>query len=217
MAPEFKGATDMPIILLETLFRWLGGLYALLTLASALVGIWRGTRRLEGSTSGRTTHVLRSHVFYWVTTILFLGFCILLWLPLPVPVSPVVRAVALVLGLLLYFPGMSFVLWGRLSLGRMYFVSTSFRAQLFADHQLITTGPYAIVRHPMYTGLIVSALGGLLLYRTWTVVFLLVISFGVLARAWREEQVLSRQFGENWREYSRHVPAFFPRLRRKRE
>jgi protein-S-isoprenylcysteine O-methyltransferase Ste14 len=69
----------------------------------------------------------------------------------------------------------------------------------------------------MYTGLIVSALGGLLLYRTWTVVFLLVISFGVLARARREEQTLSRQFGEKWQEYSRHVPAFFPRLRRKRE
>jgi len=63
-------------------------------------------------------------------------------------------------------PGLAFVLWGRLALGRMYFVSTSFGAQLYADHQLVTHEPFAIVRHPMYSGLIAAGIGSLLLYQT---------------------------------------------------
>ncbi|MBP7693784.1 MAG: hypothetical protein KA764_17815 [Anaerolineales bacterium] len=39
-------------------------------------------------------------------------------------------------------------------------------AQLFADHQLVTRGPFAIVRHPMYAGIAAAALGGLLLDQT---------------------------------------------------
>jgi protein-S-isoprenylcysteine O-methyltransferase Ste14 len=70
-------------------------------------------------------------------------------------------------GSLLFFPGMGLVLWGRLALGRNYFVSTGIGAQLFADQQLVTTGPYAIVRHPMYTSLVLSALGALLMYTNY--------------------------------------------------
>jgi len=57
------------------------------------------------------------------------------------------RAVELVCGSLLYFSGMAFLLWARLTLGKYYFASTVARAQLFADHQLVKTGPYAMVRH----------------------------------------------------------------------
>jgi len=118
------------------------------------------------------------------------------------------------LGSLLYFPGMCFILWGRLMLGKNYFVSTGFGAQLFKDHQLITIGPYAIVRHPMYAGLILAALGSVLLYFTWTTFYFACFAPLLLFRARREEQALAAEFGEKWTEYSRHVPAFIPRLRR---
>ncbi len=74
-------------------------------------------------------------------------------------IPPFVRNWMLVLGSMLYFPGMCFLLWARLTLGKNYFVSTGFGAQLFKEHQLITSGPYALVRHPMYAGLILAALG----------------------------------------------------------
>ena len=114
----------------------------------------------------------------------------------------------------MYFPGLVFLLWGRLALGKMYFVSTGFGAQLFADHQLVTQGPYALVRHPIYVGLIAAALGRLLIYQTWTAVAFAVFAPFVLLRARREEQALAAEFGEQWQDYCRRVPTFFPRFKR---
>jgi protein-S-isoprenylcysteine O-methyltransferase Ste14 len=66
----------------------------------------------------------------------------------------------------------------------------------------------------MYTGLFFAALGSLLIYPTWTT--LLFASFAPLisVRARNEEAALAVEFGEQWREYCRRVPAFLPRLRK---
>jgi len=194
--------------------RWIGGVAALAALLTIFTGIWRGMRRPVGMTAGRAPGWLRSPLFYVVTSALFGGFCILLWRPLPLALSSGAQAGALTLGALLYFPGMAFVLWGRLTLGRMYFVSTSSGAQLFADHQLITRGAFAIVRHPMYAGLIAVGFGGLLIYRTWTWLFIAAIAPALLLRARREEQALAARFGAEWEAYKACVPAWIPWRRR---
>ena len=202
----------MILDLAEGLIRWVGGLGALAALILIFVGIWRGARRPVGMTVGRAP--VRSALFYVVTGALFGGFCILLWRPLPLAPSLGAQAVALALGAVLYFAGMAFVVWGRLTLGRLYFVSTSFGAQLYADHQLIMRGPFAIVRHPMYAGMIALSFGGLLIYRTWTWVFIAAIAPALLRRARREEQALSVRFGEAWDAYAARVPAWIPRRSR---
>ena len=109
---------------------------------------------------------------------------------------------------------MALVLWGRLALGRDYFVSTGLGAQLFAGQRLVTGGPYAIVRHPMYAGLTLAALGSLLIYATWTTLLFAIFAPLVFVRARREEQALRAEFGQQWEEYCRRVPAFLPRLKR---
>jgi protein-S-isoprenylcysteine O-methyltransferase Ste14 len=190
----------------------MGGLLAYITLGILLFGIWRGMQRPAGLTTGRTSNWLRSPWFYLAATVLFLGICHLGWRPLPQTFSATSRAWMLGLGCLLYFPGMSFVLWGRLTLGNNYFISTRFGAQLFAGHQLVTSGPFAIVRHPMYTGLFLAALGSLLIYPTWTTLLFAGCAPLIIGRARREEEVLRAEFGEQWQEYCKRVPAFFPRL-----
>ncbi len=205
----------MTLKMIETLLRWSGGLMAWTTLGVVLYGIWRGTRRPAGRTSGPAAGWLRSSLFYLLATALFLAFSSVFWKPLPWTFSPAVRALALAAGALTYFPGLAFVLWGRLALGRMYFVSTSFGAQLYADHQLVTRGPFAIVRHPMYLGLIAAAAGGLLLYQTWTTVAFAVFAPSILFRARREEQALAAEFGEEWQAYAARVPMFLPRWKKK--
>ncbi len=116
----------------------------------------------------------------------------------------------LVVGSLLYFPGLSLTLWGRLALGKNYFVSTGFGAQLFADHILVTSGPFAIVRHPMYAGIFLAAIGSLLIYSTWTTLLFTCFAPFLSIRAHREETALSEEFGEQWLAYCRSVPAFVP-------
>ncbi len=226
----------------ESILRWSGGLLAYATLAVVLYGIWRGTKRPAGRTSGsascparfmRAGHLhrtafgavqvlrtggttppgwLRSALFYLLATACFLALSAWFWKPLPLTLSPAGRSICLAAGALVYFPGVALVLWGRLRLGRMYFVSTGFGAQLYADHQLVTGGPFAFVRHPMYLGLVAAGLGSFLLYQTWTALAYAVFAPFVLRRARREEQALAAEFGEAWQEYSRRVPAFLPRF-----
>lgn len=198
----------------ESILRWLGGLLAYAALAIMLFGIWRGTRRLPGRTSGNAAGWLRSALFYFFATSCFLILSIIFWKPIPFDLSPVTRCISLFFGTLFYFPGMAFLLWARHELGNMYFVSTSFGAQLYADHKLVTTGPFSIVRHPMYLGLILAGLGSFLIYLTWTALAYAVFAPFVLLRARREEAALSAEFGEQWIEYCRRVPAIIPRLRK---
>jgi protein-S-isoprenylcysteine O-methyltransferase Ste14 len=200
----------MNLELVGVIIRWIGGLLAYATLGILLYGVWRGTQRKSGRTTGRAAGWLLSPGFYFLSAVLFFGVCYMGWIPLPWQISPQVRTWMLVIGSLLYFPGMTFVLAGRLTLGKYYFVSTGLGAQLFADHQLITKGPYALVRHPMYTGVFLSAVGSLLIYFTWTTLFLACFAPLTMLRALREEKVLAAEFGEQWQEYRRHVPMFIP-------
>ncbi len=135
---------------------------------------------------------------------------VLLWKPLPG--TPFTDAIS-ILGALLVFSGLAFMLWSRLELGKMYFVSTMVGAQLFAGHHLVTSGPYSIVRHPMHLGYLVAAPGLLMLFQTWTTVFLAVLALVLIRRAFREEEVLGKTFSVEWTEYCKRVPMIFPFLR----
>ncbi len=202
----------MHIAIVESIIRWLGGLLAYATLGVILYGIWRGTRHQAGLITGQMGAYLRSPWFYLVTSVLYFGICFLFWIPLPLALSTEIRVGMLVIGSLLFFPGMLFALWGRLALGANYFVSTGFGAQLFADHRLVTSGPFAVVRHPMYAGLILAGLGSLLIYHTWTTVLLACFAPALYFRARREEAALAAEFGEQWKEYCKRVPQFVPRF-----
>ena len=204
----------MTLDLIDNIVRWLGGLQAYAKLGIILVGVWRGTKRQAGRRTGRMGSWLRSPWFYLASVLLFFGICYYGWSPLPWKAPLQTRAWMLALGSVLYFPGMFFVLWGRLALGKNYFVSTGFGAQLFAGHQLVTDGPFAIVRHPMYSGLIFAALGAILIYSTWTNLFFVFFAPLTSVRARHEEAALAAEFGAKWQEYRQRVPAFIPRLRK---
>ena len=67
----------------------------------------------------------------------------------------------------------------------------------------------------MYLGLQMAAVGGLLIYWTWTLAFVTVNFLALVVSARREEEALAAEFGEQWEVYCHQVPAWMPRLCRR--
>jgi len=200
---------------IENFIRWIGVAIGLATLVVALwQGVWRGLQRTPGRTTGNAHIVLRTPLLL-ILGLLWLGVCVILWRPVPFSTSTLVRIATLMVGALLYFLGLALYLWGAKTLGTMYKPSSAFGVQLNIEHKLITYGPFALVRHPLYLGLQVVAIGGLLVYRNWTFVFIAVNFLALFIRARREEQALAAEFGKEWEMYASQVSAWIPRFRRK--
>ncbi|HVV70216.1 MAG TPA: isoprenylcysteine carboxylmethyltransferase family protein [Verrucomicrobiae bacterium] len=103
--------------------------------------------------------------------------------------------------------GLLITLWARWTLGRNWSSSVTFKQ----GHELIRTGPYRLVRHPIYTGLLVMALGtafdiGQL--RCWLALPLMTGAFWLKLR--REEKLLVRHFPEQYPVYMAQVKALVP-------
>ena len=108
--------------------------------------------------------------------------------------------------------GISFTWWARIPLGRFWSNAITHKE----DHRIIDTGPYGMVRHPIYTGLIIAILATGIAVGTWTALLgALFICFGEWQKARMEEGFLSVELGqEAYRSYSRRVPMIVPFLRR---
>jgi protein-S-isoprenylcysteine O-methyltransferase Ste14 len=106
--------------------------------------------------------------------------------------------------------GMVFSIWARVSLGRNW----SGRVVLKHGQELVPTGPYTLVRHPIYTGLLV-ALAGTALYdgRCGALLGLAFFAIGFWLKARSEENLLEREFGEGYRSYRARTPMLIPKLR----
>lgn len=114
-----------------------------------------------------------------------------------------------------FVAGTALVVWARKTLGRMWGISTSREVKLLPNHQLVTNGPYALVRHPMYFGWWAALFGALLVYRTWVLVLLLIMSLVVFYRRARlEETILAARFGEEWQAYVKRTSFLVPLLGR---
>jgi protein-S-isoprenylcysteine O-methyltransferase len=114
-------------------------------------------------------------------------------------------------GAALSIAGVAISIWSIVTLGRHY----DLVLEVHAGHQLIRTGPFSWVRHPVYTGLALHFLGAclatgnaLLLAGT---VFVTLPAFYARARA--EEKLLREQFGSDYDKYMDEVPMLVPGLR----
>ena len=105
--------------------------------------------------------------------------------------------------------GIAIALWARWHLGQYW----SARITLKEDHELIRTGPYAHLRHPIYSGIILAAIGGALAIDKWRCVAGVVfIVLGYWMKAKKEEALLAAQFGEAFQEHCRHAGFLIPRF-----
>ena len=113
-------------------------------------------------------------------------------------------------GAVLLVVATGFTLWARIALGTMWSSSPVAKER----HVLRTQGPYAVTRHPIYTGILGMVLGSAVAldFGVWVWVFVLVVVFFEL-RIRSEELLLSEAFPGAYEDYRRRVPQLIPGLR----
>jgi protein-S-isoprenylcysteine O-methyltransferase Ste14 len=119
----------------------------------------------------------------------------------------------LILGLVgfsLALIGMAVALWARVVLGQYW----SDRVIVQTDHQLVRTGPYASMRHPIYSGVLLGVLGTALVVGEWRGLLafvMLLTNYAIKAK--REEHILATRFSEEFREHESRSGFLLPRFR----
>jgi protein-S-isoprenylcysteine O-methyltransferase Ste14 len=90
-----------------------------------------------------------------------------------------------------------------------------FDAALAADHQLVRSGPYRVVRHPIYTSMLCTLLGTGFIVAPWPLLLaaLMVFLIGTEIRVRIEDNLLGSHFGGEFKEYRRTVSAYIPLVR----
>jgi len=110
-------------------------------------------------------------------------------------------------GATLLAAGLAFSAWARHHLGHNW----SGTVTLMQGHELIRTGPYRIVRHPIYTGLLTAILGTAVTLGQWRgLVALVLFTGGILRKISIEERLMCEIFPDQYARYSAEVPALVP-------
>lgn len=110
-------------------------------------------------------------------------------------------------GVTLTAAGLGFSMLARAWLGRNW----SSMVTLKQDHELIRNGPYALVRHPIYTGLLLALLGTAITIGKWrALVGLVLLVAAVVRKLTIEERLMAEQFGDAYARYRSEVPALIP-------
>jgi protein-S-isoprenylcysteine O-methyltransferase Ste14 len=143
--------------------------------------------------------------------VLILGFCLMAgpwaW-PGPFATQMLPRIANLqIAGAALTAAGCLFAIWARVTLGGNW----SGRATVKANHELIVRGPYALARHPIYTGILTAAFGTGLAVGKWRCLLGFVLAAATIAIKMRqEEKLMSETFPGQYPRYRERVKALIP-------
>jgi protein-S-isoprenylcysteine O-methyltransferase Ste14 len=185
-----------------------------LLIADALLVIFALSWHLTGLRQGRTVAVPDRRRERLFTPFIVLGWALIL-LPPGKPMTPKLWTAPspvdwAMLGVIV--AGFAFCWWARLHLGRLWSASVSHKE----GHRVVDTGPYRLVRHPIYTGFIVSYTG--LAIISATALAILAVGFfviGLWLKARLEERFLSDELGAaSYATYMTRTPMLVPRLPR---
>jgi protein-S-isoprenylcysteine O-methyltransferase Ste14 len=112
-----------------------------------------------------------------------------------------------ILAIALVLIGLFILIWARSTLGANWNANVETKEW----QALVQKGPYAKVRHPMYTGLVTMVFGSALSYgRLLGIVILAIFIVGFCLKAFQEESILTKRYGNAYKEYKAKTKAFIP-------
>ncbi len=112
-----------------------------------------------------------------------------------------------IIGTVLTVLGLIIAIWARISLGRNWSSYTTYKK----EHELITTGPYRFLRHPIYSGMFLMLTGAFLYYGK--LIILVIFAIASMIIAWRivqEEKSMIKLFGKKYTDYMRRTRRLIP-------
>jgi protein-S-isoprenylcysteine O-methyltransferase Ste14 len=116
--------------------------------------------------------------------------------------SPVLKAI----GLILFACGLALAIWARVYLGRNWGMPMTQRA----EPELVTSGPYRFVRHPIYSGLLLALLGTALATNLYFLVALVIVGAYFVYSATVEERTMTNMFPADYPSYKAHTKMLIP-------
>jgi protein-S-isoprenylcysteine O-methyltransferase Ste14 len=119
------------------------------------------------------------------------------------------RGAAFLILTIVTLAGIAFAWWARIHLGRFWSNAITHKE----GHKVIDTGPYGLVRHPIYTGQIVGLLAtGIAVGTVTAILGAIMIGLGMSWKAAMEETFLAQELGPDYTAYCRRVPMIVPFL-----
>jgi protein-S-isoprenylcysteine O-methyltransferase Ste14 len=107
--------------------------------------------------------------------------------------------------------GLAIAVWARMHLGRNWSGTVTQKQ----DHELIRSGPYRLVRHPIYSGLLLAIFGTAISLGQWRgLIAFALIAVSLLLRLKTEERFMVEIFGDEYSRYRSEVPALIPHIGR---
>jgi len=181
----------------------------LVALALAWSGValfWTGSGKTSQSGEFRFYRPLRLFI-------LAVTFCLLFWRETGIgflgnrflPRSGAIAVTGFVATLL----GWAVAIWARAHLGRYW----SDKVVLREDHKLVRSGPYAYMRHPIYSGVLLAVLGtAVVLGEVRGIIAFVLLLTNYVVKARREERMLAQQFGKEFSIHQQHAGFLLPRF-----
>jgi protein-S-isoprenylcysteine O-methyltransferase Ste14 len=185
----------------------------------AAFGLYWFAAAARGRSAAGTEHQTGEPHFFRVVrlSILATTFALLFWQRLAIgflgrPFVPEFPALDYA-GFVATLAGLGVATWARIHLGRNW----SDKVVIQAGHQLIRTGPYARLRHPIYSGVLLGVLGTAVVLGQWrgAIAFLLLLTnYAVKAR--KEDRILAESFGQQFQEHKQRAGFLLPQPRARR-
>jgi protein-S-isoprenylcysteine O-methyltransferase Ste14 len=116
--------------------------------------------------------------------------------------SPILQVV----GVVLFVSGLALAVWARIYLGRNWGMPMTERA----EPELVTSGPYRFVRHPIYSGLLLAVLGTALATNIYWLIALVIAGAYFIYSATVEERLMTTSFPDDYPGYKTHTKMLIP-------
>jgi protein-S-isoprenylcysteine O-methyltransferase Ste14 len=172
--------------------------------------VWRTGERIRGDRAARRREGLWAHVVEYVFFLLLVALAVLLLFQggggfrrFAFPAPPWLRWAGVALGV----TSVGLFVWTHVVLGRFW----SPYLQLRPGHRLMTTGPYARIRHPMYSGIVGWMAGLGLVAANWIpFAFAALSALNFVLRIRGEEKMMLQEFGDEYRQYMKRTGRLLP-------